>query len=125
MDDPGKLSKSEFEAKIRTERHKLEESLIEAHIPSDVEHLRELFELRSKQPASDKEPQIELEDFVDCLHFQSKEVSQRTLMRMEGRIKSLQNLVFTLMGEEVDSPKRHGTSPRARARRGADSPGTL
>lgn len=124
-DRNGKLSKSEFEAKIRTERHKLEESLIEAHIPSDVEHLRELFELRSKQPASDKEPQIELEDFVDCLHFQSKEVSQRTLMRMEGRIKSLQNLVFTLMGEEVDSPKRHGTSPRARARRGADSPGTL
>ena len=62
-----------------------------------------------------QEPQIELDDFVECLHYQHQEVSQRTLMRMEGRIRSLENLILTLLEEHIVSPKVDGKQLGLRA----------
>jgi len=110
MDSEGdsnrKVSLSEFNRRINDKGidDSLKDALDAVNIPRD--DLPNLFELLSKQPASWEEPQIDLDDFLDALHFQSKEVSQRTLMRMERRIGSLEAMVLTLLGESPPSPAK-------------------
>ncbi|CAE7733548.1 unnamed protein product [Symbiodinium necroappetens] len=110
MDQQGdsnrKVSETEFNRRLNDGEVKesLEAALEAVNIP--INDLPNLFELLCKHPTKGSEPQIDLDDFLDALHFQSKEVSQRTLMRMERRIDSLEAMVRILLGEDPKSPSR-------------------
>ncbi|CAE7552961.1 Cacna1d [Symbiodinium pilosum] len=104
MDEQGdanrKVSRPEFERM----RGELEAELEAANIY--IDNLSEWFELLCKKPSIQEDPQVDLDDLLDALHLQSKEVSQRTLMRMERRIGSLEAMVCILLGEDPKSPRK-------------------